>query len=60
MNIESGECIKTLNGHSGYVFKLELAERGELISCSADHSIKVWDIENERAIPELAVKCAHE
>jgi WD40 repeat protein len=38
------QCIKSLTGHGGSVYSLELTVTGNLlISCSFDSSIRVWD-----------------
>ena len=37
-------CIKTLQGHSNWVLQLEQLESGELVSCSADKTIKLWNL----------------
>ena len=39
----SGECIRTLNDHSG-VWSVCALPDGNLASCSLDESIKIWDI----------------
>ena len=40
--INSLDCIQTLVGHKSYVISVIYKANGDLISCSNDHSIKVW------------------
>ena len=40
-------CIKTLNGHEDNVQSLVLLPNGNLISCSKDKTIKVWNVGQE-------------
>ena len=37
------ECIRTLHGHTDEVSELEFTEKHNLISCSDDNSIKIWN-----------------
>ena len=48
--MESGEIITTLRGHAGSVMRLQTLESGELVSCSADGTIKVWNLDNTTCI----------
>ena len=43
-SIESGECLKTLNGHSDWVRDIVYLPSGNLVSCSWDKTIKMWDL----------------
>jgi WD40 repeat protein len=54
-NYLSGECVKKLVGHSCCVYGFELTAYNELISCSLDSTIKMWDIKgkNETCIQLL-------
>ena len=54
-NYLSGDCVKTLLGHSCCVYSFELTAYNELISCSLDGTIKMWDIKgkNESCIQVL-------
>ena len=51
--MESGECVKTLQEHSECVFRLQALESGELISCSRDKTIKIWDLNEGSCIITL-------
>ena len=43
-DLETFECLKTLNGHSDRVKKIEKLPNDRILSCSSDHTIKLWDI----------------
>ena len=45
-NIDSGECIKTLIGHSGAVLSLQVLAKNKLASGSADNSTRIWNIDS--------------
>lgn len=42
-SLDHRDHVATLNGHSGYVSKLEPLPDGRIISVSADGSVKIWD-----------------
>jgi WD40 repeat protein len=42
-NMESGLCIKTLNGHEGSVLCLTIINNDKIVSGSDDCSIKIWN-----------------
>ena len=47
---ETGECVKTLNGHTNCVWWVAFSSDDKLIlSASCDKSIKIWDAETEIA-----------
>ena len=52
-NTETGECFKTLRGHSDAVSRLQQLESGELVSCSYDCTIKIWNITEGTCIRTL-------
>ena len=55
-NVNTGKCIRTLTGHTGTVFALQLLANNTLASGSGDHSIKIWNVDNgECLIGELGV-----
>ena len=43
-DLESGNCIKTLQGHTNIVRCIKLLPSGELVSSSDDNTINVWDL----------------
>ena len=44
------EALTSLEGHTQCVSDLEWLSQDRLASCSWDHSIKVWDVEMEKAV----------
>ena len=43
--VSSGECIKTIYGHSGYIYSVVFSPNGEyLASGSGDNTIRVWRV----------------
>jgi len=51
-DINTGQCTKTLAGHTGSVNSL-LCVNGMLISGSSDHTIRIWDINRGRCTKTL-------
>ena len=50
-NSNSGRVIKTLAGHSGYVYSIIISKNDEfVISASYDIVIKIWDSKNGKEI----------
>ena len=43
----------TLQGHSNYVWRVEQLESGDLVSCSNDSTIKVWNLAEGTCIRTL-------
>ena len=41
-SINSLETMQTLKGHKSYVISIIQISNGDLVSCSNDHSIKIW------------------
>ena len=41
----TGDCIKTLLGHSDAVFSIAILSNNRIVSCSLDKSIRIWDVE---------------
>ena len=52
-NLESGECVKALNGHFTTVNRLITLDSGEIVSCSYDNTIKIWDANDGRCVKTL-------
>ena len=52
--VSSGERIKTLTGHSNYVFSVVFSPNGEyLASGSSDYTIGVWRVSSGERIKTL-------
>lgn len=46
-SIESGKILRKIKAHEGSVNSLDMSYDGKyLVSCSADYTIKLWDIKN--------------
>ena len=46
-NVESGECVTTLKGHSDYVRSVSFSPDGaSIVSGSWDNTVKVWSVES--------------
>ena len=44
-NIDTGECIRTLTGHTNSVYSLQLLANNKLASGSSDATIKIWNVD---------------
>lgn len=49
-----GKCLITLEGHTDVVNSVTSLENGQLASCSADSTIKIWDSATGRCIHTLS------
>ena len=49
-DINTGNCIKKLTGHTNKVYSLGLLYDGSLVSGSADKSIKIWDLKSKTSL----------
>jgi WD40 repeat protein len=46
-NVQSRECIRTLEAHQGMVRSLRVSPDGKrLASCGDDGAIRIWDVES--------------
>ena len=52
----SGNCVKTLKGHTKFVCSLAFRDDGLLASGSADGSIKLWNSETGKCLSTLSIK----
>ena len=52
-NLNSGECIETLFGHTGVVATLELIAPNRLASGGGDNLIKIWNLETGECVRTL-------
>ena len=46
----TGECLRTLNGHSGSVNCIAVTKDGRCISGSWDETLRVWDIHTGKCL----------
>jgi WD40 repeat protein len=44
-DLDTFECLISLNGHSDRIWKIERLPNNQILSCSSDKSIKLWDID---------------
>jgi WD40 repeat protein len=50
-SVESGECVTTLEGHSGWVYSVSFSPNGTRIaSGSKDNTVKVWSVESGKCV----------
>lgn len=48
-NLENGQPILELKGHTKWVYSIVLLQNGSLASCSVDQTIKIWDLKERKA-----------
>ena len=49
----TGQCVRTLQGHSSSVYALAVLPDGTLASGSNDNSIKLWDVGTGQCVRTL-------
>ena len=52
-DIETGQSVDKLIGHSAAVYSLCLLSEFRLVSCSYDGTIRIWDLRTNRCIQNL-------
>jgi WD40 repeat protein len=53
-NASKGQCLRTLEGHTGFVFSLAANPDGKTIASSgADHTIKIWNVNTGQCLKTL-------
>lgn len=51
---ETGKCLRTLHGHTNYVFCCTFHPQGHLLaSGSFDETMRVWDVRSGRCLREV-------
>lgn len=56
-DLQSGECLKTLNEHKDCVTSILIYKNNKFISGSDDETIKIWDLESYECIETLENNC---
>ena len=51
--MDNYDCVKTLKEHSKSVNSIKLIEENLLVSCSDDHTLKIWDLDEGKCIRTL-------
>jgi WD40 repeat protein len=49
-DLQTGSCIKTLGGHTAYVYYLQVLSASEFVRTSYDATIKIWDLQTNTCI----------
>lgn len=49
LDLRTGKMEIDLKGHTEYIRKISISER-EILTCSSDHSVKLWDIGTKKVI----------
>ena len=53
-NAQTGECLKVLRDHTGWIRSVAFSPRGDLFaSGSGDETIKIWDLKTGQCIRTL-------
>ena len=53
-DLESGACLRTLEGHSGWVLSVSVTPDGRrAVSASWDKTLRVWDLESGACLRTL-------
>jgi len=54
LDLNTSECLKlTFSGHSDWIFCVKAFNDNQIVSCSRDKSIKIWDISTGDCIKTL-------
>lgn len=53
-DINTGKCLKTLKGHTSFVWKVIFSPQGNILaSSSQDETIKLWDVQTGCCVRSL-------
>ncbi len=52
-DIPTGQCLKTLTGHDGYIVDVALTSDGTIAFAAATDGIKVWDVQSGECLKSL-------
>ena len=53
LDINTGECVKTFKGHNSYTWDMRILDHARFVTCSADHTIKIWEIETGKCLKTI-------
>lgn len=45
-NLRSGKCLRTFEGHQGWVASVVFASQNRFITGSGDKTVKLWDLDS--------------
>ena len=53
-NLDTFKCIQVFKGHTEKVLCLDVTSKGNLLSCSSDKTIKLWQIETGQLLKSIS------
>jgi WD40 repeat protein len=54
-DVESGETIRTLEGHTNEVYAVAVLDEKRVVSASFDQTLRVWDVESCETVAVFAL-----
>ena len=52
-DIKTGTCLRTLQGHTHYIYCLQVLPTSELVTGSGDKTVKLWNVETGTCLRTL-------
>jgi WD40 repeat protein len=49
-DLDSGQCLRSLQGHSDMVTAVAVAGRGRAVSASSDRTLRLWNLDSGRCL----------
>ncbi len=43
-DLDTGECLRTFEGHSDWILNIKLINENQIVSCSQDKTIEIWEL----------------